>query len=232
MYNLCQTSGNISQLGQIQKALREFNGDMEHILLGDFNLHHSKSTLDLVFLSPLLHNSLLECQKSTSTDSHSDHDPIRTVISLSTIESSPHQIRNWTKTDVPLLRQKLESEIRKSPTLNCNINGPLDNSRQGLDCQIEAIIAAIQGAINASTPWIKISPHSRPGFIPKCKEAQLKAKRLKRRWRKIGTEEAWEAFREARNQKARIIKKAMKLQYRTETENACDSPTSMWKRCK
>lgn len=57
-------------------------------------------------------------------------------------------------------------------------------------------------------------------------------KKIKRRWRKLGTEEAWEFFCEARNNKARIIKKAMKLQYQTKTENACDSPIDMWKRCK
>lgn len=112
------------------------------------------------------------------------------------------------------------------------MSGSWDNTNQGLDSQIEGIISAIQNAIHASTPWVKISPCFRPGFTPKCKEAQLNAKKLKRRWRKLGTEEAWEAFREARNNKARIIKKAMKLQYRTETENACDSPIKMWKRCK
>lgn len=79
---------------------------------------------------------------------------------------------------------------------------------------------------------MKISPRSRPGFTPECKEAQLNAKKLKRGWKKLGTEESWEVFREARNHKARIIKKAMKLQYRIETENACDPPTSMWKQCK
>lgn len=194
--------------------------------------HESKSTLDLIFLSPLLQESLLECRKSTSSDSHSDHEPIRTVILLSTIKAKPHQIRNWNKTDTSLLRQKLDGELRESSTLYPDMSGSWDNTNQGFDSQIEAIISAIQNTIHASTPWVKISPRSRPGFTPECKEAQLNAKKLKRRWRKLGTKEAWEAFREARNNKARIIKKTMKLQYRTETENACDSPINMWKRCK
>ncbi len=175
--------------------------------------YESKSTLDLVFLSLLLQESLLECRKSTSSDFHSDHESIRTVILLSTIEAKPHQIRNWNKTDTSLLRQKLDGELRESSALYPDMSGSWDNTNQGLDSQIEAIISVIQNAIHASTPWVKISPPSRPGFTPECKEAQLNAKKLKRRWRKLGIEEAWEAFREARNNKARIIKKAMKLQY-------------------
>lgn len=40
VFNLCQTSGNLSRLGEIQKVLQEFRRNIEHILLGDFNLHH------------------------------------------------------------------------------------------------------------------------------------------------------------------------------------------------
>ena len=197
VYNPCQTSGNLSRLGEIQKVLQEFSRNIEHILLGDFNLHHplwggteveaeedaeklimltekarlkqvlppgtitwqrheSKSTLDLVFLSPLLQESLLECRKSTLSESHSDHEPIRTVISLSTIEAKPHQIRNWNKTDISLLRQKLDVEFRESSALYPDMSGSWDNTNQGLDSQIEAIISAIQNAIHASTPWVKI----------------------------------------------------------------------------
>ncbi len=85
--------------------------------------HESKSILDLVFLSLLLQESLLECWKSTLSDSHSDHKPIRTVISLSTIEAKPHQIRNWNKTNTSLLRQKLDDEFRESSALYPDMSG-------------------------------------------------------------------------------------------------------------
>ncbi len=70
------------------------------------------------------------------------------------------------------------------------MSGLWDNTNQGLDSQIEAIISTIQNAIHASTSWVNISSRSRPGCTPECKEAQLNAKKLKRRWRKLGTEEA------------------------------------------
>lgn len=193
VYNPCQTSGSSSRLGEIQKVLQGTRSNVEHILLGDFNLHHPlwggagveaeedaekliiiteeahlkqvlpsgtiawhrhecESTLDLVFLSPLLQESLLECQKSTSSDTHSDHEPIRTVISLLTMEAKPRQLRNWNKTDTLLLRKSLDTELRKSPALYPGIGELWDHTNQGLDSQIDAIISAIQNAIHASTP--------------------------------------------------------------------------------
>lgn len=91
------------------------------------------------------------------------------------------------------------------------MSGSWNNTNQGLDSQIETIIFIIQNAINTSTPWVKILPCFQPGFIPECKEAQLNAKKVKRRWKKLGTKKAWEVFCEARNNKAKIIKKAIKL---------------------
>ncbi len=144
--------------------------------------HKSKSTLDLVFLSLLLRNSLLECQKTLSSDTHSDHEPIRTVISLSTIEAEKCQMSNWNKTNIMLLRQRLDCNLQNSSTFYLPGSKTWDSSQKGLDKQIGAIICAIQNAIHASTPQVNISLHSQAGFTLECKEAQLNAKRLKRQW--------------------------------------------------
>lgn len=84
--------------------------------------HKSKNTLDLIFLSPLLFDSLLACRKSSLSDTHSDHKPIRTVISLSTIQAEKRQIRNWGKTNIPTLRQTLDHDLQNSPALYPPIN--------------------------------------------------------------------------------------------------------------
>lgn len=52
-------------------------------------------------------------------------------------------------------------------------------------------------------------------------------KKIKKRIEEIGYRKSLGSFREARTHKARIIKKAIKVQYRIETENACDSPANM-----
>ncbi len=113
--------------------------------------HESKSTLDLVFLSRLLRNSLLECQKTLSSDTHSDHEPIRTVIFLSTIEAEKRQMGNWNKTNILLLRQTLDCNLQNFSTLYLPVSKTWDSSQQGLDNQIDAIICAIQNAIHTST---------------------------------------------------------------------------------
>ncbi len=70
------------------------------------------------------------------------------------------------------------------------------------------------------------------GFMAKCKEALMIAKKLKKRWPRLGIKEAWEAFCEARNFKSRIIKKAKRNLYCIKTEVACEFQAQMWKQYK
>lgn len=59
-----------------------------------------------------------------------------------------------------------------------------------------------------------------PGFTVECKKTQRIAEKLKRKWQKLETEEAWKAFCKARNFKGKIIKKKTKKQYQLENEVA------------
>ena len=52
------------------------------------------------------------------------------------------------------------------------------------------------------------------GWTLKVKEVQMKAQRLQRRYQELCTDEAWKAYRQARNKKSRLIKKALQLAYR------------------
>ncbi len=152
--------------------------------------YKSKSILDLLFLSSLLRNSLLECQKTLPPDTHSDHELIRTVIYLSTIEAEKRQMRNWNKTNILLLRQMIDCNLKNSSTLYPPVSKVWDCFQQGLDNKIEAIICAIPKDIHPSTPWVNISLHSRPGFTLEYKKAPLNAKKLKKKGQKLGTKEA------------------------------------------
>ena len=92
-----------------------------------------------------------------------------------------------------------------------------------------SLIGAIERAIALAIPKAKQSPKSVPGFDEKCKETQMKARRLKKIWKKEGTVESWEEFRLARAEKGRVIAKAKRKVYRKSREEACASPDSMWK---
>ena len=55
------------------------------------------------------------------------------------------------------------------------------------------------------------------------------AKRLKRAHSQHHTDESWEAYRAARNHKARTIKKALRDAHREQVEQAAKSPEALWR---
>ena len=77
-----------------------------------------------------------------------------------------------------------------------------------------AIIDSIHIATNKLTPLLRISPRSKPGFTPKCKDVQQYSKRIKRRWRKTTDEDNWEEYRKARNHKSNMIKRNARRAFR------------------
>lgn len=152
VYNPCQHSGDPSLIPTIIDKLNGRGSNIEHILPGDFNLHHplwwglgvatdedakhlifftqsidmeqvlpcgtitwwrgsSISILDLVFMTPLLRNSLVECRLSQSADCHSDHKPICIVINLFTTPPSLQQKRNCKNVDIPTLQTRLATNL-------------------------------------------------------------------------------------------------------------------------
>lgn len=57
------------------------------------------------------------------------------------------------------------------------------------------LINAIKKAIDTSTLRTKLCPRLIPRFDKKCKNAQMKVKKVKKIWKKEGIEESWKAFR-------------------------------------
>lgn len=98
-----------------------------------------------------------------------------------------------------------------------------------IDNQLDALTRALTNAIAQSTPFLNFLSQSRPGFTKECKEAQQRARRLKKEWKKNPTLETWEAFRSARNFKGTLIKKAMQNAFRKVVEEACINEKAMWK---
>ena len=103
------------------------------------------------------------------------------------------------------------------------------DSTEKIDNQVQALVKAIQEAVEISTPMVKICSRSKPGFTLECKEAQMKARRLRKIFNRLGTEEAWEEYRAARLEAGYIIRKASRKAYRKSREEACNSIAKMWK---
>jgi hypothetical protein len=106
--------------------------------------------------------------------------------------------RNWAKTNTEILHKTLNEEIIKTQAL-ISTNEIFDNTKEGLDPQVDGLAKAIRAAIEASTPFIKICPKSKAGFTKECKEASLEAKRRRRTWQRSESDEDWKDYTTARN---------------------------------
>ena len=73
------------------------------------------------------------------------------------------------------------------------------------------------------------SEHAREGWTTECKAALAEAKRLRRIHSQRNTDESWEAYRTARNHKARTIRKALRDAHRDRVEQAAKSPEALWR---
>jgi hypothetical protein len=190
-----------------------------------------QSTIDLTFVTQLLRESFTECSIAEDMDNHSDHYPIQTTFNLHTIAAKQQEKRNWNKTDIDILQKTLKEEILKEPALT-PVSGRFNNLKNGLDAQVGSLAKTIRTAIEASTPLVKICSKSKAGFTKECKEASREAKRRRRTWQHSRSEEDWKNYTTARNRFGKIVQKAMKIQFRKESEKGCESASRMWSKCK
>ena len=69
------------------------------------DLHGSKTTIDLIFVSSTIHDRLIHCQIVTELDKASDHKPIETLFysDVRTREAIRH--RSWKRTDTEAVKR-------------------------------------------------------------------------------------------------------------------------------
>ena len=68
-----------------------------------------------------------------------------------------------------------------------------------------------------------------PGWTQECKEAQMRARRLRRQYQRTRSERDWDAYREARNCKGRLIKKTLRDAYRVRVREATATQDGLWR---
>ena len=147
-----------------------------------------ESTINLIFATPLLSESIISCDIAEDFNHNSDHQPILSKWTMQTIDNPLIPRFLLSKIDIPLIKRKLKEELTK------NLPSPCTTAEQ-LDVQVDSLISAINTAMNLAISKAKVSPKSVPGFDEKCKEVQMKARRLKKIWKREETEESWENFR-------------------------------------
>ena len=124
------------------------------------------------------------CGVREDLDHQSDHLPIVTTIMTEVEAYDPPTRRQWQRTNEDVLGQVLG---RVLPPLT-----PL-SSEEDVDRRAHDIVAAISEAIEASTPIARPSTRSILGWTQGCKDAQMTARRLRRRYPLTRQEDDWEA---------------------------------------
>lgn len=195
---------------------------------------NSSTTIDLVFATPGIVDSLIQCRVAVELDAHSDHQPIMTSIEAELPGAPPRKIRMWKKTDQGVLTTKVKECIELNQELKriTAKQARWIETPEQLDQAAQDLTAAIASAIEESTPLGTILARSKVGFDEECKEAQMETRRLKKRYMGVGTEDSWDEFRTMRNYKNRLITRASRQAFRTFIAQACESPEAMWKKTK
>ena len=212
----------------LQERLAESPLD-EHIILGDFNLHHlvwggieaksdsnaksllaiveqyglhlllktgtitydeagHQSTINLIFASTAMAERLITCKIPSDSKYGSDHHPVLSSFNLKTIEQVVEPRRQFKETNVKVFCEVMLKDSAGISDL------PL-HSTSNIDKFLEALISAINKSIIASTPLCRITARSKPGFNAECKAAQMRARHLRKRFNRLGTDNAWEDYR-------------------------------------
>ena len=205
-------------------------------IIGDFALHgalppgtvtyeegRTRSTIDLCYVMTGLTDKVVKCEVDRSLDHDSDHLPISTTLDLTVQQLEKKSRRAWKRLDEKAYRTALRQYV---PPLR----RPL--TKTALDTYAGEIATALQNAISKAVPETQPSRYSREGWTEECAAVLAKAKRLKRAHSRHNTEETWEAYRVARNHKARTISKALRKAHQDRIEKAAESPETLWKLAK
>lgn len=164
-----------------------------------------------------------KCNVRDKVNHDSDHYPMETVIILEALQEPSSPRRQWKEADQSRF-QNILTELISTPQPTYT----LEQTMKAMD----QVNKALNQGIEESVPLLRMSKWSVPGFSEEGKEAIQLARRLRRiRQRTRGLED-FEAFRLARNQKARILNRAMRDTHRQRVEQAAGDPKGLWKLAK
>jgi exonuclease III len=202
-------------------------------IIGEFALHNTlppgtvtyeegraQTTIDLCLVTTGLIDKVTKSEVDRQLDHDSDHLPISTTLDLAVQRLEKKPRKDWKRLDEKLYTKTLRHSL---PPLR----RPL--TKTALNAYTGEVASAIQDAIHKAVPDTHPSSYARAGWTEECRAALAETKRLKRAHSQHHTEETWEAYRAARNHKARTISKALRKAHRDRIEQATESPDALWK---
>jgi hypothetical protein len=156
----------------------------------------AQSTIDLCLVTTGLIDKVIESEVDRNLDHDLDQLPISTTLDVAVQHLEKRPRKTWNRVDERLYEKTLR---RSLPPLR----KPLTET--ALDAYTNEVTSAIQKAISKAVPDTFPSSHTRAGWTEECKAVLVETKRLKRAHSRHYAEEIWEAYRDARNHRARTI---------------------------
>ena len=142
----------------------------------------SKSTIDLVFMTSLLKNSLIICQIK-KFKYKSDHYSIITHINLETRQQLTEDKHQFRKTNQKKLIERFNEETQALSKLQ-------PRTKKKINGQVRLLTIAIQRSIEFSIFLVQICKCSVPKFDCECKKAQMQARHLHKIYQREGINES------------------------------------------
>jgi exonuclease III len=144
-----------------------------------FDERGGATTIDLAFGTPWIQERKSYCGVPNDLDHQSDHLPIATTIMTTVTTSMPQERWQWQRTDEKTMNDTVRVCLPRQAPLG---------SPEAIDRRVQEIVAAITKAIKKSTPKARPSEESKPGWTQECKDAQMTARRLRRRYQRTRSE--------------------------------------------
>ncbi|OQE59010.1 hypothetical protein PENNAL_c0342G04449, partial [Penicillium nalgiovense] len=180
-----------------------------------------RTTIDLLFGTPALTERLVVCELALDCHADSDHLPIRTLLEVDTVPVVEIKRRLWKAMDT----EKFDIFVADNLPMP-----PLLTTPRQIDDAVDHMIGIVQRGVHESTPWAKPSPHANPSWTKECGEAVKHSRRMFRQYLATHSEEDWETYKLARNQKGKVIKAALRHGFRNFIKEAIDQgPQGLWR---
>ncbi len=181
----------------------------------------SESTIDLIFATPEIVETVIQCRVRPKTQHGSDHLPIYTEFDLG-IEQPPEVRRRAWKTADP------EGIRRGAQALNSVLPlSPLTHSEQ-VDEYVDKLYQGLREIVERAVPWAKSIGKGKSFWSRECSQVSREAKSLASQYqtsRSRYSENAWKAAIKRRN---KVLSKAKALHFREGVHRAAQSSKGIW----
>lgn len=250
--------GDITKSLDLLNHLIDEDPEGQHLVVGDFNLHHStwgglevegdREAKQLLTVMDERQLSLLLPQGSVTWRSGELQSTINLSLGTPTVAqrlvSCGVLEENHDSDHYPILTTLLLKAPEATPearqqwdrldtevfqkALAAQLAATAANPKT-TEQQIVAITEALQHAIQKAVPVTQPSKWSKPGFGPEAKEVIREMNRARRRWQREQTAESWDTYCESRNKKGKKLSKLMRQTHRDRVETAATDPKDLWK---